>query len=430
MQPTEPRCCRDFARAATLSRRRFLLGVAGASTAGVVTSVFGDALRQSTFADTAGGNVMVVLSLRGGIDGLGLVVPHGDPAYYAARRSIAVPAPSLVAKDGFFGLHPEMAPLEWMFTGGELAAVHAVGLSVPNRSHFLAMEEIEDADPASDERRGWVNRMVGLNAGAAPTEAVHLTSSIVPAMLAGPSPTLAASRLKQVSLSGTDRDDIWAARRRQQLDMVWGSADGPLGTAGRSALDAVDRLAPVVATPYTPSNGVTYPTSWPASDLSAALKDTARLIRADIGTEVVSIDFGSWDMHSDYGTLEWGSMQSMVAGLAGALNAFLRDLGGLRSKVTVVTISEFGRRVAENGNRGLDHGWGNMMLLMGAAVKGGQYYGQWPGLADGSLIDGDLRVTTDYRDVLGEVVTSRFPDRSIGAVFPGLSPRPLNLMRP
>ncbi len=418
-------CCRDYERATGISRRRFLQGAAAVGTTAVATSLFGDALRQTAFAATTGGNVLVVISLRGGIDGLGMVVPHGDPAYYAARPRIAVPADSLVAKDSFFGLHPNMQPLEWLYDGGELAAVHAVGMAQPNRSHFLAMEEIEDADPGSSVRRGWVNRMVGLNQTGSPSDAVHLTGSIVPAMLVGPAPTLSASGLDDFSLAGVN--DKWGARRRRQLDTVWGPAKGPLGAAGRSALEVVDRLEPIASETYRPANGVVYPTSWPAGDLSAALADTAQLIRAEVGTEIVSIDYGSWDMHSDYGTTEWGEMQSMISGFALSLDAFMRDLGTLRSRVTVVTISEFGRRVEENGNRGLDHGWGNMMLLAGAGVRGGRYYGSWPWLGQGDLVDGDLAVTTDYRNVLGEIVTRRFPDRSIAQVFPGLSYSPLGV---
>ncbi len=173
---------------------------------------------------------------------------------------------------------------------------------------------------------------------------------------------------------------------------------------------------------------MTYPRDWPATGLSDALKDTAHLIKADVGTDVVSIDFGSWDMHSDYGTTEWGEMQNMIGGFAAVLNAFMRDLGPVRQRVTVVTISEFGRRIKENGNRGLDHGWGNMMLVAGAGVKGGSYYGSWPGLGDGSQVDDDLKVTTDYRNVFGEIITRRFPGRSVSDVFPGLSYNPVGLM--
>jgi uncharacterized protein (DUF1501 family) len=420
--------CAEYVRAAELSRRRFLQGAAGAGAGAVVTTMFGDALRQTAFADTSGGNVLVVLSLRGGVDGLGMVVPHGDPGYYLARPRIGVAPGSLVAKDAFFGLHPSMAPLAWLYDGGELAAVHAVGMERPNRSHFLAMEEIEDADPGSSVRRGWVNRMVGLNRVSKPTEAVHINGTMVPTMLAGPAPTLAAAKLERFALAGAN--DKWAANRRAQLGTVWGKAGGPLGVAGRSALKVAASVGSLAKDPYRPQNGAAYPGSWPAKPLGDALQDTARLIRADVGATIISVDFGSWDMHSEYGGEGVGRMQSMVSAFAQAVSAFMVDLGpALRSRVTVVTISEFGRRVAENGNRGLDHGWGNMMLLMGGGVRGGRYYGRWPWLRPDSLEDGDLKVTTDYRNVLGEVITRRFPDRSIAKVFPGLSYSPLGVMR-
>ena len=426
--PPSPGCCAEFESASRLSRRRLLQGMAAATGAGVATSVFGDAFRQTAFAATAGGNVLVVISLRGGIDGLGMVVPHADPAYYTARPSIAVPRESLVAQDAFYGLHPQLAPLEWLFTSGELAAVHAVGLQVPNRSHFSAMEEIEDADPGSAERRGWVNRMIGLDGEDDPTDAIHLTSSIVPTMLSGLEPAVAVSRIGDVALVGADDGDKaeWASRRRRQLDLMWKGGSGGVHGAYRSAVRTVDKLSPVARSTYAPL--VAYPRVWPAIGLSDALQDTAQLIKADVGTEVVSIDYGSWDMHNNYGTLAWGDMQRMIGGFATTLDAFMRDLGDLRSRVTVVTISEFGRRVKENGNRGLDHGWGNMMLVAGGGVKGGAYYGSWPGLGSGDQVDDDLQVTTDYRNVLGEVITRRFPDRSIAGVFPGLPYAPVNLM--
>src|SRR5919112_1695495 len=421
-------CCREYENASRLSRRRFLKGMAATSAAAVSTTMFGDALRQTSFGATTGGNVMVVISLRGGIDGLGMVVPHGDPSYYTARPTIAVPRESLVAQDAMFGLHPKMKPLEWLFTGGELAAVHAVGLPVPNRSHFAAMEEIEDADPASSERRGWINRMIGLNTTEDPNEALYLGSSIVPTSMSGSSPVLGTAGLDQLELVGTENNDIWAARRRDQLSQMWAGGGTSLLHGGYpSAVRTNDLMSPVASTPYVPD--VVYPHSWPATDLSDALQDTARLIKADVGTEAVAIDFGTWDMHSNYGSLISGDMQAMTGGFAAVLDAFMRDLGpDLRQRVTVVTISEFSRRIKENGNKGLDHGWGNMMLVAGGGVKGGTYYGQWPGLGDGKQVDDDLQVTTDYRNVLGEIVASRFPDRSIGSVFPGLSYSPLGLM--
>ena len=424
---TQQDCCQEYERAAGLNRRRFMQGAAAAGAAGVATTMFGDAVRQASFGAT-GGNVLVVISFRGGIDGLGMVVPHADEDYHRARPRIALPTASLVAQDPFFGLHPAMAPVEWLFTSGELAAVHAVGMEMPNRSHFMAMEQIEDADPGSDVRQGWVNRMIGLDSDGSPSEAVHLTDSIVPTMFVGDSPTLSCDKLSRIKLSG-DKDQF-SGGRQAQLRTMWDEEQGVLGNAVRSALTTVEQLSPIAQQKITPENGVTYPRAWPAADLSDALKSTAHLIRANVGTEVVSIDYGSWDMHSNYGSSGSGEMDSMVAGFAAELSAFMRDLGPeLRSRVTVVTISEFGRRVEENGNRGLDHGWGNMMLLAGAGVKGGQYYGSWPGLGAGNLLDGDLQVTTDYRNVLGEIVQSRFPGRTANQVFPGLTYRPLEVMR-
>jgi uncharacterized protein (DUF1501 family) len=420
----DARCCDEYQRASGLSRRRFLGGMAAAGATAATTSLFGQAVRQASFAAAPGGNVLVVISFRGGMDGLGMVVPHGDPGYYAARPRIAVPKSSLLAQDEMFGLHPDMAPLQWMWDAGELTAVQAVGMDQPNRSHFAAMELIEDADPGSSLRQGWVNRMVGLEPGSAATEAVHLGSSTPPTIVSGPAPTVATQRLADVRLVGSDSG--WAARRRGHLQTMWGDSDSPMSVAARSALSTVDTLGAVAARAYTPL--VPYPTAWPAGDLANALKDTAALIKSDIGTEVVSVDYGSWDMHDGYGNLQWGDMQSMVRAFAQSVSAFMNDLGPLRSKVTLVTISEFGRRVQENGNQGLDHGWGNMMLLAGGGVRGGRYYGSWPGLGAGNLLEGDLKVTTDYRQVLGEIVNKRFPDRDVSQVFPGLPYTPLGIL--
>ena len=425
-------CCAAYEQTARMHRRAFLSAAAAGGTLG--TTVFGDVVRQVTFADrseaaeaapVAGQNVLVVVSLRGGIDGLGLVVPHGDPAYYRARPRIAVPRGSLLARDAMFGLHPELGPLLPYWRAGLVAAVHAVGLPMPNRSHFDAMEKIEDADPGSPERRGWVNRMVGLDDSQRATEAVHVNSTMTPTMLAGPAPTLSTQGLDKLRISGTDR---MAAERYRSLSTSFSGSQGPLGDAARSALQVSRTYAGVLGRPYRPANGAVYPRGYPGKNLGDALKDTAQLIKAGVGARVVSLDFGSWDMHADYGYVNAGAMRNMVRGLGLGLAAFLRDLGTTRQRVTVVTISEFGRRVAENGNRGLDHGWGNVMLLMGAGVRGGRYYARWPGLGAGRLVDGDLRVTTDYRQVLGEVVNRRF-GRSVTAVFPGLSYRRLGVMR-
>jgi uncharacterized protein (DUF1501 family) len=415
-------CCEAYEEAARLHRRTFLRA---ATVGGVLTTtMFGEAVRQASFGATSTGNVLVVVSLRGGIDGLGVVVPHGDADYYAARPKLALPKESLLGRDAMFGLHPQMQPLMPWWNANKMAAVHAVGLDQPNRSHFEAMELIEDAAPGSSTRSGWVNRMIGLNDTALATEAVHINSTMTPAMLFGAEPTLATRGLERLRIAGTESH---ADRRYKQLSTSWSESPGALGTAARSALQISRKYSATLGGAYKEANGANYPVDYPAKDLGSALRDTAHLIKENVGTDVVSIDFGSWDMHANYGTPAAGEMREMVGGLARSLAAFMTDLGGLMEKVTIVTISEFGRRVEENGNKGLDHGWGNMMMLMGGGVKGGQYYGTWPWLAANKLVDGDLKVTTDYRQVLGEVVTRRF-NRSIAGVFPGLSYTPLGIM--
>lgn len=421
-----PDCCDELARTSALSRRRFLGGMAAAGTAAVTTSVFGEALLQASYGATPGGNVLVVLSFRGGIDGLGVVVPHGDAGYAAARPSIKVPTASLIAKDSMFGLHPELQPLQWAWDSKELAVVNAVGLPVANRSHFAATELIEDADPTSSLRRGWVNRMVGLNPSPAPIDAIALGTTIPPTMVEGSAPSVASSELRDIVLAGAEQPGTWSTRRTTALRTMWAGTGGPLGAAFAATNSTVGTISPLAQADYVPT--VPYPDDWPGTDLARALQDAARLIKADIGTQVITIDFGGWDMHTGYGTLEWGRMQSQLGAFAGAVSAFLQDLGALRSRVTLATISEFGRRLAENGSQGLDHGWGNMMLLMGAGVKGGQYHGTWPGLENNGQRDDDLAVTTDYRQVLGEIVHKRFPDKDVTQVFPGLSYAPLGVL--
>jgi uncharacterized protein (DUF1501 family) len=417
--PSDGCGCTDFAT----SRRRFLAGLGATAGSAVVGGLVGDAFQQVAFGATAASpNVLVVLSLRGGADGLSMVVPHGDPGYAAHRRRIAVPTSSLVARDNDFGLHPGFKPLERMWNQGTFAAVNAVGLPTPNRSHFSAMEIVEDADPGSAERRGWINRMVGLQAGDNPVRAVQMGGSLVPTSLYGSAPVMALRDLSDLLLTGDPREE---RTHRESLNTVWGNVGGSLGQGARGALKVTRDLKTLGSTVPKATNGASYP----AGDLGDALKSTATMIRARVGARVVTIDYGSWDMHANLGTLEWGPMQDMVDELARALAAFFVDLGALAANVTVVTMSEFGRRVEENGAMGLDHGYGNCMLLLGAGVRGGQYHGSWPGLGDARLVDGDLAVTNDHRSVIAEVLRSRMPDVSIPSVFPDFRPEAVGAMR-
>jgi uncharacterized protein (DUF1501 family) len=413
-------CCEEFVRASGVGRRAFLRGLAAVGGAAAVTTVHGTAFTSTAYAAAPVDRVLVLLSMRGACDGLSLVVPHGDPAYYTARPSIAVPSTRLLAKDGFFGLHPSLSPLLPWWNAGSMAAVHATGLPAPNRSHFSAMEELEDADPGSAARVGWLNRLIGRNGPGSPIEAIQFGGGVPITALAGPEAALVAEDVDSVSLSGY-WDDASEARRRSSLARLWNGVPGPLGAGARNAFDVVSDFAPVRDSSTAPANGAVYPGG---SDLGTALSAAARTIRADVGAEVIAVDHGSWDHHTWVGTPDSGNLKNMADEFARSLAAFLTDLGPLASKVTVVTVSEFGRRVKENANQGLDHGYGNVMFVLGAGVKGG-YYSSWPGLT--TTDDADLLVTTDYRSVLSEVVTKRF-GASSAAVFPGFSPAPVGVM--
>ena len=239
-----------------------------------------------------------------------------------------------------------------------------------------------------------------------------------PAALAGPQPVFSTQGVDSVSLSG---GGVQAAPRRSCLTRAWADCDDALGAGFESLLDVVDGFAPVRASSATPANGAVYPAH---SDLAEALAATARTIRADVGAEVITVDHGSWDHHTGIGTPDNGNLQRMIDEFAGAVSAFFADLGPLADSVTLVTISEFGRRVVENANRGLDHGYGNVMFAFGGGVKTG-YYGRWPGLTN--TTDADLLVTTDYRSVLNEVVTKRL-GTSTAEVFPGFQPVSVGFM--
>lgn len=415
----EPCNCRDF----SLTRRSLLRTGAAVGAGAAVTQIFGESLLQATFAGTTGGNTLVVISLRGGIDGLGVVVPHGDPGYYKARPSTALPKTSLVCADVMFGLHPKMVPLQKYWQSGELAAIQAVGLPIANHSHFSAIEQVEDAAPGSSIRTGWINRMIGLGSTHDALDAVQVGSTLPTAALTGDNPALAANDLSKLELPWVKG---YESKRYGSLDIAWRGARGPLAVAAAEA-SAISQ-GPAKTLAAMPNTTTTYPTVYNAAPFVGPLKSAAKLVRADLGTDVIAIDAGNWDMHTNYGSVSSGNMQLNVDGFAQALAAFLDDLGPDRQRVTVVTISEFGRRVTENGSKGFDHGWANMMLVAGAGVKGGKYYGTWPGLDASALAEGDLKVTTDYRNVLGEIVSRRFPDRSLSQVFPGFGYSRLGFM--
>ncbi len=364
-------------------------------------------------------DVLVVVSLRGGMDGLSLVVPHGDPSLTRWRPSIAVPGAATKKVDGMFGLHPAMAPLHALWDAGTLGAVHACGMVAANRSHFDAMEEMEEAAPGSALRTGWIDRMVGVTGSSSPFTATGIGLSAVPTSLRGPTPELVVGSLAAVGVTVDAAVPLEA----------WQEGLAVLHDGERPEVSGTTHLGLRAARSLQglPAGG-----TYPEGRLGAQLADVARLVKADLGLRVATVDVGGWDMHSGLGTAEPGRwMYDQVAELSAALAAFAADLGPALDRVCLVTLSEFGRRVQQNGSGGVDHGYGNAVLVMGGGVRGGKVHGRWPGLAEGQLEAGDLAVTTDYRDVLAELLSVRCGVPSAAStVFPGLRAAPLGLARP
>lgn len=404
----------------TLSRRGFLgRAVATGALAGLAGAGLSTRL---AFADQPyAGDTLVVLSLRGGFDGLSAIAPIGDPDYYRARPTIALPKSQVIAGDGMFGLHPALAPLLPLWTGGQLAAVHAVGQPNPTRSHFAAMEEMERAAAGTAVRSGWLDRMLGLTGATGPLAGASFGTAMPARLLAGPTPAVSMTTVDGFTLAGESAKRPMAAALRG----LYAGAPDLLAAPARAADAALTATGSLRAAGYTPANGAVYP----GTALGAALRDVARLIKAKSGLVTAAVDCGDWDMHEGLGTAVKGQrMYDNLAGTASALAAFAADLGpdGLAT-VTLVTVSEFGRRVQENASRGADHGHGNAMLVLGGGVRGGKVYGAWPGLSPAALVAGDLAATTDYRAVIGEILRKRCGLGTLDAVFPTIRPSSLGL---
>jgi uncharacterized protein (DUF1501 family) len=413
-------CC-DENEKAELTRRGLLGRAAAAGGGAALAGLAGEALSTS-LAFAAGaytGDTLVVLSLRGGFDGLSAFAPIGDADYYRARPGIAVPKAKVIAGDGMFGLHPALAPLLPQWKAGRLAAVHAVGQQDPTRSHFAAMEAMENAAPGSAVRSGWLDRMLGQTGATGPLAGVSLGDSMPSRLLAGPAADLSMAGIDDFELAADGRKPMAAALRAMYADAPPLLA-GPALAAGRALAAAGS-----IKGDYEAANGAVYPDT----GLGAALRDVARLIKAKAGLVTAAVDCGDWDMHEGLGPAVKGErMYDNLTDLATALAAFTTDLGETGMKnVTVLTISEFGRRVKENGSRGADHGHGNAMMLLGGGVRGGKVYGNWPGLTPAALIQGDLAVTTDYRSVIGEVLQKRCRIGALDRVFPGVRPSAFGL---
>ena len=418
---TEQTCgCSDNRRTG-LNRRRLLAAGAAGAFAGLVGDQLSTQLAFAAGAYT--GDTLVLLSLRGGFDGLSAIVPAGDPAYYTARPGIGVPKSQLLGPSSIFGLNPALQPLLPFWRAGTFGAIHAVGQPAPNRSHFAAMEELERAAPGTSMRTGWLDRMLGKLGATSPFNGVSLGSAMPARTLAGPTPDLGLTSIDGFKLTGEDASRPMAAT----MSALYSGAPTALAQTTGQVTAALATTKKLATAGYTPANGAVYPDT----DLGRALRDVARLIKADLGLMSACVDSGDWDMHENLGTAVPGrKMYDNLKALATAMAAFATDLGptGL-GKVTLVTISEFGRRVRQNGSGGLDHGYGNAMLLLGGSVTGGKVHGRWPGLAPARLVDGDLAVTTDYRAAIAEILKKRCGVTDTAAVFPGVTPTGYGLVK-
>ncbi len=408
------------------TRRGFLTGcsaaIAGLAGSRFNTVAFGDpALNQE---------ILVYVFLRGGLDGLSLVMPiaGADRGHYeTARPTLQVPVTGPGAAlnlDGQFGLHPSAAALHSLYQNGNLAIIQAAGIKdLVNKSHFDAMQFVELGTPGSKSTTsGWIARHLA-SAGNLPT------NPIMPSLAIGDlQPQSLLGALQSVNLADPAEFDIdngpwlWRNAQRTALRAMFQGSTSWLHNAGVQALDAVDIVQLNVQGGYTPANGAVYPTG----TFGDNMRTLAQMIKLDLGLQVATIDLGGFDTHDQQGVASGEYLATLLAQLSEGLAAFYADLDGagaanFTQRLTVVVQSEFGRELPENNNQGTEHGYGNsMMVLSGNAVGG--VHGAWPGLASGALTDGtDVTVTTDYRQVLSEILIRRMCNPQLGQIFPGLT---------
>jgi uncharacterized protein (DUF1501 family) len=367
-------------------------------------------------------NTIVVISLRGGADGLNIVVPYRDENYYAARPTIAIPPPgaggaTTIELDDTFGMHPSLAPLHKLYERGRLAFVHAVGWPGESHSHFEITDEVEAGVPGpSRPRSGWLARCLGTR--QRPTQAPMTSLAFatrIPRLLEGETGVLATESLRKYVVSPVQTED----ERLQRALRALYEGDPVLGAAAVRALDAWESIQSSLEVMAVSSESSRYPTTV----FGEQLRSVEAVLRADIGLEAASLELFGWDTHVVQGGVD-GAMADRLDELASSLAAFAESDAELLDRTTIVVITEFGRRVAENGASGTDHGCGTVMMLLGQRVRGGRVLGEWPGLSEAARTGpGDLAATIDVRDVLSEVVAAEFGDRAVGVAFPGFESR-------
>ena len=410
-----------------ITRRNFLTGCSAA-----IAAMAGARITRLAFAEPNGstGNApastadrtLIVLSLRGGWDALNVVTPIGDDRkhYVRARPTLALPERGENAPlplDDRFGLHPALAPLHELYQDGSFAIVHATGLAHETRSHFDAMEYMELGTPGiKTTREGWIARHL-LATG------VRDDALLAPALAIGGAPTSLREAPRAVAVDNLDDFKLWGdesffEEQRRVLSRLY-TGETWAHAAGAQTLRALDGMSQILADDYQAAAGVEYP----GGGLGDQLATLARLIKTGAGLQVATLDYGGWDTHDYEGDQGTGQFGAQLDELGRSLAAFHEDLGALSANVTVMVMSEFGRRLEQNSSQGTDHGHGSALFLLGGGVKGGKVYGDWPGLSHDQLFDqADLAITTDYRQVISEVLATRFGNPDPGYVFPGFTP--------
>ncbi len=420
----------------SLSRRGFMVGCSSA-----IAAMAGGRINNLVFgADTTSRDILVTVFLRGGCDALSLVAPTGDPDYQSSRPGLAVGQgdPATTASAGWqlanelapvdFRLHNKARPLHELYVSGDLAIIHACGLTNGTRSHFDAMDYIERGTPTNKlTSSGWITRhlqSIGLVSDAPGQLPAVAVASGIPASMLGSQIAMSLGQPADFGLRSTIKHGEY------QMAALRGFYNGtlPVHRAGATTLASMDAIytklprgANGVPLPYVPETepGKEYPTDGYIVGFKNALQSIAQLVKMDIGLQVAAVDYGGWDTHQSQDYI----FARLVDGMSRALAAFYNDLRNYHTRLTVVVISEFGRRLRANGSGGTDHGHGGMMLAMGGNVKGGRMYGSWPGLGVEQLDNRvDLQVTTDFRTILSEVVARRLANPKLGQIFPGITP--------
>jgi uncharacterized protein (DUF1501 family) len=416
------------------SRRFFLrngaLAIAGTTA---IPSFLVRSVMAEAAAVTAPGRQLVVIFQRGAADGLNVVVPYREKNYYAMRPGIAIPDNQVIDLDGFFGLHPALAPFKPLYDQGHLAIIHAAGSPDMSRSHFDAQDYMESGTPgvkSTDD--GWLNRALQaedlrprIMSHAQEHTAFRAVAlgSQVPRTLAGKVPAIALANINSFTVGGKGPAPSPAATAFQA--MYGESGDSILHATGDETFDAVKMLRAANPGQYTPVAGANYPNN----EFGNNMKQIAQLLKANLGVEAAFTDVSGWDTHQNQGGVT-GQLADRLREFSSAIAAFWLDMGPAAENITLVTMSEFGRTARQNGTGGTDHGHANAMFVLGGHVKGGKVYGRWPGLADEQLNEGrDLTVTTDFRQVLGEAVAKTIGANNLDVVFPGAKLQPNSFLR-